>query len=627
MDSNFKGGIRLSTISKIFGNYKNSLDYSKKRYQELYIERVSNAQAFYKDFFYKLIKQYKPIFSNSGNLYRLKREILKFFEKEQIDFVAIDGTCSKEPFKDFIIFFGGAYGAKGSISIEGEPPKVRYQKWEINKDVSMVAYIPIPFAQLSDITDTDMEETFVVSDSDRIDLSNIQTSIMQLAEIFLAYNVVTSSVLESPKLLMLDLSPSSLMASVAIEPIQVHLAGCYPYDRRTIDMADIAIAFAHPFNLKLGIPGTKKFKRYSLIISKFHSNGSKPLDVYQLAKEYGLTIEDLGFSNGKISGAIKYVIDNKIADLKGGILRPLVDVEASWEYVKSFFQNLCRKLFIEKDQSALIYDSADERGIRRRRWLSPNDIKFLISVGIRALIEECWKRKILLTGVVKDSHSRYLSRNYLGVLKYLELYPELNELQVLQLPWTDRIFLETLPLCDENLEAPWSSIEIDSAFMTLFLYQQDPSKSPIISGVKGSIVFNEKLFARSLAQFFIKRNKATPLMGHVVFLDRLLYSEWDTDKLSLKIKNDEIGELSLFYCPYNNTPNIGQDIMLYFLSTLTRNHFPEVIGYPDPLHKADWGAKSIGKKVKELIKNSEISFRANPLSKTFRIIRDSLRRI
>ncbi|MCS7214696.1 MAG: hypothetical protein RMI30_00825 [Thermodesulfovibrio sp.] len=617
----------MSTISKIFGNYKNSLDYSKKRYQELYIERVSNAQAFYKDFFYKLIKQYKPIFSNSGNLYRLKREILKFFEKEQIDFVAIDGTCSKEPFKDFIIFFGGAYGAKGSISIEGEPPKVRYQKWEINKDVSMVAYIPIPFAQLSDITDTDMEETFVVSDSDRIDLSNIQTSIMQLAEIFLAYNVVTSSVLESPKLLMLDLSPSSLMASVAIEPIQVHLAGCYPYDRRTIDMADIAIAFAHPFNLKLGIPGTKKFKRYSLIISKFHSNGSKPLDVYQLAKEYGLTIEDLGFSNGKISGAIKYVIDNKIADLKGGILRPLVDVEASWEYVKSFFQNLCRKLFIEKDQSALIYDSADERGIRRRRWLSPNDIKFLISVGIRALIEECWKRKILLTGVVKDSHSRYLSRNYLGVLKYLELYPELNELQVLQLPWTDRIFLETLPLCDENLEAPWSSIEIDSAFMTLFLYQQDPSKSPIISGVKGSIVFNEKLFARSLAQFFIKRNKATPLMGHVVFLDRLLYSEWDTDKLSLKIKNDEIGELSLFYCPYNNTPNIGQDIMLYFLSTLTRNHFPEVIGYPDPLHKADWGAKSIGKKVKELIKNSEISFRANPLSKTFRIIRDSLRRI
>lgn len=117
-------------------------------------------------------------------------------------------------------------------------------------------------------------------------------------------------------------------------------------------------------------------------------------------------------------------------------------------------------------------------------------------------------------------------------------------------------------------------------------------------------------------------------MGHVVFLDRLLYPEWDSKNLDhLVIETNELGKVSLFCCKDSSVPNIGQDIVMYFLSILTRNHFPEVIGYPDPLHKADWGAKSIGKKVKGLINSSEISFRANPLSKTFRTIRDSVRRL
>lgn len=610
----------MSTISKIFGNYRKALDDSMERYETLYRERIKNAQGFYKDFFHKLIKQYKSLYYNPGALHQIKRQILQFFETDQIDFVAIDGTCSKDTFKDFIIFFGGAYGAKGRISLEGDPPKIKYHKWAMTKDVSMVAYIPVPFAQLSDVTDTSADETFIVSDAERIDLSNIQTSIMQLAEIFLAYNVVTSSTLESPRLLMMDLSLSSLMASVAAEPDQVHFMGHYPYDRRTIDKADIAIAYAHPFNAKLGIPGVKKFKIYSLLVAEFHLNRSQSIDIPKFLTKHGLSEKD-------ISGAINYIERHRIAKRDGNVLKALVDINASWEYVKSFFQNLCQRLFIEKDQSALIYDSPDENGVMRRRWLSPMDIKFLISVGIRTLIEECWKRRVLLTGVVKDSNSKYLSRNYLGVAKHLNIYPELSTLQVHQLPWTDRIFLETLPLCDENLDAPWSSIEIDSAFMTLFLYQQEPSNPPYISGVKGTIVSNERLFARSLAQFFLSRKKSTPLMGHVVFLDRLLYPELDSNSLDqLIIETNELGKVSLFCCKDASVPNIGQDIVMYFLSILTRNHFPEVIGYPDPLHKADWGAKSIGIKVRGLIKSSEISFRANPLSKTFRAIRDSARR-
>jgi hypothetical protein len=75
-----------------------------------------------------------------------------------------------------------------------------------------------------------------------------------------------------------------------------------------------------------------------------------------------------------------------------------------------------------------------------------------------------------------------------------------------------------------------------------------------------------------------------------------------------------------------DAPNTGQAVMMYLLNTVTRNHFPEVIGYPDPLHKADWGAKSVGQRVKGIIQSSEIPFRSNPIAKTLRSIRDAQKR-
>jgi hypothetical protein len=65
---------------------------------------------------------------------------------------------------------------------------------------------------------------------------------------------------------------------------------------------------------------------------------------------------------------------------------------------------------------------------------------------------------------------------------------------------------------------------------------------------------------------------------------------------------------------------------MYFLDTLTRNLFPEAIGYPDPLHKADWGAKTVGQRVAQIIADSEIILRSNPLAKAFRTIRDEFKR-
>jgi hypothetical protein len=50
---------KISEISKIMGAYKDALDNSQNRYEDLCHDRAKNAIKFYDDFFKNLIKPYK----------------------------------------------------------------------------------------------------------------------------------------------------------------------------------------------------------------------------------------------------------------------------------------------------------------------------------------------------------------------------------------------------------------------------------------------------------------------------------------------------------------------------------------------------------------------------------------
>jgi len=316
-----------------------------------------------------------------------------------------------------------------------------------------------------------------------------------------------------------------------------------------------------------------------------------------------------------------------------------LDVRESWEFTVALFRSICDRLFRRKEPEAMIYRVAGLDGQMREHWLNPNDIDFLTAVGLRALVEACWSQRVMLLGIAKDSASRYFTRNYLGVLKHAVGLPELADLEVGKLPWTDRMFFEFIAHLVDDLDAPWETCEFDSAFMTLWMAATgDNSGGPPIKlgAVQDHIVAHMGLFGRSLAQYFLCRRKATPLMGHVIFVDRLLAPDLDgkmprldlsTGTLEARgVARHDLGDIRpLGYCAADHE-NAGQEIASYLLNCLTRNHYPEVIGYPDPLHKADWGAKTLGDQLRATIRSSEACFAARPLSRTFRTIRDSYQR-
>ncbi|MDI9395423.1 MAG: hypothetical protein QM426_08440 [Euryarchaeota archaeon] len=599
-----------SVISDILSGYKKALDASQEVYEELYTERAKSAKEFYNLFFKDLIKDCSN-FDDPAKQRQIKRQIEYIFKTDNIKFAAVDGTCYKNRLGDYMVFFGGSYGIRGNIHFEGEPPRVKYEKWSSEQDVSMVAYVPVPFAELNDVS----EEQFILKpDEEKVNLLSIHTQIMQLAEIYLIYDLIKASSLR-PKFVLWDQSMSGIMASNDIGTPNINLIG-YRHAGRELNIADVLIAYSHPYNEYLGVPSAKKFRLYNYVLSKLTKKS--PQRISELIKEANIE-EDEFLRRIKILSLRDHPKLKPIISIEGDLIHLNQEYKDSWEYTVNLFDTFCMNLFKKKDQSALIYE-ANENGESRRRWMSPDDLRFMISVGIRAVIEEAWKHDILLIGIVKDSAARYLSRNFLGVMRYLGEY----EFKDFLLPWTDRSFLEIIPLGDDNLNAPWTTIEYDSAFMTLHL---EEINGPV-RGVQGHVVNTERIVVKSLAQFYLNRSRKHPLMGHVIFIDRLLLPSFEKGRLSsVHIAEKELGDIYPVVFKSNNKENLIQDVTIYILKILTRNLYPEVIGYPDPLHKADWGAKTLYKKVKSMIDSSGVSLKTRPLNKTFRKIREEIRRI
>jgi len=600
----------MSRISHIFSCYEESLKHSIDRYEKAYAAVSKNSVAFYEDFLKTLVKDYSKVYCNPAGLSRMVSKTTDHFERKEIPFVAIDGTCSNDPFSDFMVFFAAAYGVQGSIQLESEPPRLKYNRWSMDQDVSLVAYVPVPYAEAGDITDFEQSERFIVDDNSKINLSSIHTRLMQLAEIYLAYSMARGSVIASPRLILMDLSLSSVMLSTDVGLDRIDIFG-HPIGARRMETRDGLVVYSHPINDGLSIPTAKKYRRWSYLVKEFSTSKIKSVSLTDLEKKSNVSVKNWQQSLNEPHARQLFKVEN-------GIIEPRFDLASSWYDSVRLFEDVCHKLFQLRDPEALVYATIQE-GRERSRWMSPEDISFLVAIGIRALVEACWEKNIMLLSIFKDSSTKYFSGNYVGVLREIGAFPRVT---TGYLPWTDRMLLECIAYQVQTLGCPWTVTEYDSTYMTLHLKEENGMRS--ITGVRGDVVSPERLFARSLVQFFNSRKKATPLMGHVVFLDRLMDPKLDSNlPKGPVIETPALGRIAPAFFGANDDVNNGQDIAIWLLNVLTRNLFPEVIGYPDPLHKADWGAKTVKHRVDGLIKSSVIPFRSRPLSRLFRTTRDS----
>lgn len=602
----------MSEISKIYGQYHDSLKTSQEEYEKRLKLHSKLLKERYDNWLKNFVVGFSDDFSNPIQRLEIKNLAEKFFGSSEIQFIAIDASCEKRQSNNFISFYGGAYGSKGKVSLDEPAGKIRYQRWEMNKDVSMVAFVPLPPDVMQINLDTEENESItVMSDFEIAQVSSLHTKIMQLAEVYLAYSVANASSLDMPNLILIDNSIGGILANSSFSPRDVGLKNG-DFDGQTIDIADMQIALAHPFNEQLQIPSAKKFQPHFRLIAEAVWKKSSKIKAQDCK----------GFPLSNFQGAARFLSEKVGAgtyDQKNDEFIFKVDPRTSWKKTVSIFESICKKLFKEKNAEGITYKLKDTQA---RQYLSSSDLKFLIGVGIRALIETCWEKNILLVGIVKDSMSRFFYRNFLGSVCVCAKDDPKKHLEI---PLTDRNIIELLPNIDANIKTPWSSIEFDSCFMTL--HPEEVGGKWVIRGYDttiGETTRPERIMLRSICQFFISKDRN--ISSHAIFMDRITYPQWDDkDSLELRVPTSHFGDIFPFYFQKDKKISRLQRLNMYLLTVLVKNHYPEALGYPDPLHQADWGAKSMKNRVLGLLSSSEWAFRSRPLTKTFREIRDSFR--
>jgi hypothetical protein len=109
----------MSRISEISRQYQRALESSHSRFEVLYGERRDATEDYCAKFLNRLICPFGDRFRNERVRERLQEAIERFTGTRDLSFIAIDGTCQRQPMSECITFFGGAYGAKVQVKLLG----------------------------------------------------------------------------------------------------------------------------------------------------------------------------------------------------------------------------------------------------------------------------------------------------------------------------------------------------------------------------------------------------------------------------------------------------------------------------------------------------------------------------
>ncbi|MEM3700079.1 MAG: hypothetical protein QXL57_04335 [Candidatus Bathyarchaeia archaeon] len=563
------------------------------------------------------ILEYEKSFSTIKNLYdTLLSNLIKtnfnqkqayqtaknFFQTTSLRFAGIDGTMYSKPLFDLVIFFGGAYAATGTITLqENDKPKINYDEKTLQQTAGISSVVPIYVNEIPDIDQTffateqpeEISLNKLLMDETIINNATIANWIMTFAEYYLAYKLATDQN-QKTHIILLDRSLSIERASLLYDTSKRELwekkssiLG-YKIDNEPIDINDLTIARQHVYNPALGLPPPRAdYLRYAIIQLAKQKGG---LTEAQILKEFGITDEKRA---KRVKRYVKHLVKRDILREKNEVYTLNSKYATTWERIKKLVTSLGDRFFFTKTSETTSLMKILKDG--KEHWLTTLDIAFLTLFTLQMLMEECWKRHVLLIGITKDTAARDFKRQLIpimnneGLLK-ANVTPEDFE----KLPNTDRMILQSTSIFNpEKIKPPWSIIEYDSAYRTMISDRQ--GRKGYVSGAIKNKIGLEKTFLKTYVQ--LSQAKTDPLLrSNVLLVDRLVYPEYDYKPENvvefwneLSDGTRETVETILFVD--NDVPNDIQNLVMVVLEAMAPSSIPEAFGHNKPLFIADKVAK------------------------------------
>ncbi|HVO36724.1 MAG TPA: hypothetical protein VMT01_00955 [Candidatus Acidoferrum sp.] len=527
----------------------------------------------------------------------------EFFGTDCVRFAGIDGTMYSRQLFDLVIFFGGAYASTGSVTFcDDGSCRVKYDEKTLRQSAGISSVIPIYVNDIPEIDQTfsesvqagDIDPNKPLTDDSIVNNSTIANWIMTFAEFYLAYKLATDSE-QNIRIILLDRSLSIERASLIYDTAKREvwkakssLIG-YKIGNELIDVNDLTIARQCVCNEQLGLPPPRSdYLRYA-IIELVKRQGS--LTEKQILAELGISDEKRARRARRYLA--KSVEEGIICEEKEAHMLNPKHVTTSGR-IRKLVTTIGDRFFFTK--TADVRNSSVMKIVKdgREHWLTTVDIAFLTLFTLHMLMEECWKRRILLVGITKDTAARDFKRQLVPIM-YGEgmLKKAFSRTEFDKLPNTDRMILQSASILNTSkVHPPWSLIEYDSAFRTMIPDRQ--GRQGYVSGAIKNRMSLEKTFLKTYVQ--LSQAKSDPMLrSNVLLIDRLVYPEYDYKVENVTKFLNEFGgaEEPVEVILFRNKDQVNklQDLVMSVLVVMAPSSIPEAFGHNKPLFIADKVAK------------------------------------
>ncbi len=567
----------------------------------------------------KQISDYEQRFSALKNLYDELLENLirtgfspkealetatEFFGSPSVRFAGIDGTMYSRPLFDMVIFFGGAYAATGTVTFsENAEPSVQYDAKTIQRSTGMSSVVPIYVNEIPEVDQaffaqgqpSEVSPNKGLTDEGIISNATIANSIMTFSEYYLAYKLAADSN-QDTRLILLDRSLSVDRASLLYDTSKMEywtakssLLG-YKIDDAALDVNDLAVARQHVYNRGLGLPPPRaNHLRYAII---HFAERERTLTAEQVLAEFGVADEKRA---RKVEHALKNLVSKGVLTKENEVYSLNQKYVSTWERVKELTVRVGDALFFSKAPDVEAASTMKIVKDGKEQWLTTLDIAFLTLFALQMLMEECWRRRILLVGVTKDTAARDFKRQLVPIMHGEGLLKTSVQPEALRdLPNTDRMILQSASIFNvEQIKPPWSLVEYDSAFRTMLRDRQ--GRRGYVSGAIKNKIGLEKAFLKTYVQ--LSQAKTDPLLrSNVLLIDRLAYPEYDLKPESLVRFQNELSDgtrepVETILFKDKAVPNRLQNLVMSVLVAMAPANIPEAFGHNKALFIADKIAK------------------------------------
>ncbi|HEX4919729.1 MAG TPA: hypothetical protein VFV92_03215, partial [Candidatus Bathyarchaeia archaeon] len=522
----------------------------------------------------------------------------KFFGTERVSFAAVDGTDYARPLFDLVVFFGGSYAARGTITYrEKGPPLVEFEDHFLKGGRALSSCVPVYVNEVPEIDQSFIQpgETSEISltrpltDEAIANNSTVANWIMTFSEFYLAYRLATEQ--NGPRIILLDRSLATMLASLiydtsrrklwktngALVGLSIHGV--------PLDVNDLAYARHHLDCEELDLPRPRgDYLRYRCLL-EIEKHG--PLTLAAICPLLGIREED---RQKRVERFLARSVKEGFLEESVGTYSIKDRYRTTWVRIRELVETLGHRMFEEKPKQNPL--QVVKKG--DLHWLTTQDLAFLTLFTLNLLVEECWKKRILLLGLTKDTAARDFKNHVLPVMVSNQIWKTpLSQEQLSRIPNTDRMLLQTLSVFNhEQIPVPWSLIEYDSAF--LMIVPDFEQRTGYVGGAIRNKITPERLFLKSYIQ--LSQTSYDPkLRSNVLLLDRLAYPEFDlTSSTAAKFFHsygsaDEPVQPLIYKDKQLSNPI--QDLVIETLSSMTSHSIPELFGHNKPLFIADKVAK------------------------------------